>query len=136
MFRILLIDDNLTFCETFRESIVNISSSVTCFYDGSCAAGLKCIKDMSPDLVFIDINLPDCNGLQLTKKIKKLYPDIHIIVLSFYDSPEYNDAALDNGANHFMSKDSLSQELLAKLIKPLLADKAIPKPYKDKDGFI
>ena len=129
MYRILLIEDNLTFRETFRESIVNISSLVTFFCVGSCAAGLKCIKVMSPDLVFIDINLPDGNGLQLTKEIKTLYSDINIIVLSFYDSPEYIDAALKNGADHFISKNSLSQDMLAEFLNPLLlADKILPKP--------
>ncbi len=74
-----------------------------------------------PQLIFMDIRLPGENGLSLTKKIKARYPAMQVIVLTSYDNPEYRDAALQSGASHFVSKDSLNFEEIATLIKSYAA---------------
>jgi CheY-like chemotaxis protein len=63
-----------------------------------------------PDFVFMDVRLPGENGLELTKKIKTWYSRPIVIILTSYDIPEYRQAAKENGANHFLSKDSSSAE--------------------------
>ena len=120
MFRILLIEDNLTFRENFRELLVKAFSSVTVFCAGSCKSGQESIRMMSPDLVFVDINLPDGSGLELTQKIKEIYPNIHFIVVSLYDYPEYVSAALDSGADYFISKESINMDEIASMFESLL----------------
>lgn len=62
------------------------------------------LKQHQPDLVLMNINLPDINGLKLIEQIKTLYPLMKIIVNTNYDSEEYRQAAISRGIDHFLSK--------------------------------
>ena len=59
----------------------------------------------------MDIQLPDKNGLELTRMIKASHPNAIIVILSSYDLTEYREAAYRNGANYYISKDSPMGEL-------------------------
>jgi DNA-binding NarL/FixJ family response regulator len=61
----------------------------------------------------MDIRLPGENGLDLTKKIKMIYPDVTVVILTTYDFPEYRQAARQCKADHFVSKDSPTSDFLA-----------------------
>ena len=63
------------------------------------------IDSFHPKIVFMDVRLPGENGLELTKKIKKNYPDIIIVILTSYDLPEYRQAARESMADYFVPKD-------------------------------
>jgi len=52
----------------------------------------------------MDIRLPGENGLELTKKIKKNYPDITVVIVTSYDLPEYREAARESMADYFVPK--------------------------------
>jgi DNA-binding NarL/FixJ family response regulator len=66
-----------------------------------------------PDLVFMDIHLPDKNGLELTQQIKSRYPEAVVVVLSNSDVPEYQEAAYRSGASYFVSKDASMGDFLS-----------------------
>jgi DNA-binding NarL/FixJ family response regulator len=68
------------------------------------------IETFLPDIVFMDIRLPGENGLLLTQKIKKKYPEIDVAILTNYDLPEYEEAATRNGAKYFLLKNTISPE--------------------------
>jgi DNA-binding NarL/FixJ family response regulator len=70
---------------------------------------LQQVLTSPPDLIFIDIQLPDQNSLELTRLIKGLKPkvDAKVVVLTSDDQPEYRDAALRSEADHFISKQVL-----------------------------
>jgi DNA-binding NarL/FixJ family response regulator len=80
---------------------------------------LRKVKDVLPDLVFMDIGLPGESGIEVTKKIKKDFPGITVIILTSYDLPEYRDAAFECGATCFITKDSLIWEEIEALIKSI-----------------
>jgi len=82
---------------------------------------LQKIKDFLPDLIFMDIKLPDGSGLQLTQEIKSTYPKIKIIILTNYDLPEYRDAALKHGANYFLCKSSSSSVEITKFVEHIVS---------------
>jgi YesN/AraC family two-component response regulator len=73
-----------------------------------------------PQLILMDIRLPDENGLHLTEKIRTSHPDMKVIIMTSYDSVEYREAAVRCGANGYIDKDSLNSEQLEKLIKPFV----------------
>lgn len=73
-----------------------------------------------PDLILMDIGLPGENGLTLTRKIKKLYPQITIIIFTNCDLSEYRKAAFENGADFFFSKSSSNWKMLAKAVESIL----------------
>src|SRR5512139_1425053 len=71
-------------------------------------------------LIFMDVRLPQGNGLDLTRAIKAVFGDSKICVITSYDLPEYRDAALRNGADRFMVKgDSTGEEIVA-MVESLL----------------
>jgi DNA-binding NarL/FixJ family response regulator len=64
--------------------------------------------------------LPGINGLQLTKKIKKDFPSIHLAVLTSYDLPEYREAAVESGVDRFFVKSSFKWGEVEALIQSIL----------------
>jgi YesN/AraC family two-component response regulator len=77
----------------------------------------------TPDLILMDISLPGENGIILTGKIKKKYPDICIAINTNYDSFEYRDAAIEVGADYFLSKKSNSINDLIQIAISIKANK-------------
>ena len=65
------------------------------------------------------MSLPGMNGLRLTQKIKKAFPNIPIALLTGYDLPEYRQAALQYGADCFFAKEALKWEEMETLIKSI-----------------
>lgn len=73
------------------------------------------------DLIFMDIRLPQGNGLDLTRAIKAVFVDSVICVLTSYDLPEYREAAIRNGADRFMLKDESTGDEIVAVVEALLA---------------
>ena len=69
----------------------------------------------------MDISLGDDNGLALTQEIKKLYPEVVILILTGYDFPEYQDAAFQYGADFFLVKGSTTLREIVKLVETILS---------------
>jgi len=67
----------------------------------------------------MDIKLPDQIGLEVTRRIKALYPDVNVIMLTSYDFPEYREAARASGAYGFLSKGSSTAEEIQDLVEGL-----------------
>jgi len=77
-------------------------------------SGLKTIerlKIIKPDIIFLDIGLPDINGLEVLKKIRPLYPELRIAMLSMSEEPGDIEKAKKYGANVFLSKTRAFDEI-------------------------
>jgi DNA-binding NarL/FixJ family response regulator len=70
------------------------------------------IQKLSPHLLFLDINLPDQNGIELAKEIKRSFPNVKIIFLTMYSDTQIYKEALKIGVNGYILKNSSRQELL------------------------
>lgn len=73
---------------------------------------LVMLEKKKPDIVLLKINLPDKNGLELTKMIDDRMPCVRVIARSDFDHPNYVKATLRNGARGFVSKSTKIEELL------------------------
>lgn len=80
---------------------------------GSVAEARSALAASAPDVVIIDINLPDATGFDLVKWIRSINRQLPIIILSLNDSPEYINAARSCGANAYVAKSAPMQELVA-----------------------
>jgi len=125
MFNAMLVEDNILFRESLRDSLRLRFPSIEIAEAGNGAEALGKIDSLPPNLIFMDIQLPGQNGLELTEKIKKLHPDIVIIILTNYDLPEYREAAAKFKADYFFSKDSITLEDIVTLVKPMLPTKRV-----------
>jgi len=116
MFRTLLVEDNDGFRHMLQTLLVEQFPSLQVLEAGTSRDALRAVITCKPQLVFLDIQLPDENGLELTRKIKSLDASTSVVVLTSYDLPEYRQAAFRNGANCFMCKGtSSSSDIIALL---------------------
>jgi PAS domain S-box-containing protein len=80
---------------------------------------------MKPDVIVMDISMPNLNGLEATRKVREILPSTKVLVLSQHDSPEMMRQALKAGAGAYVRKSSMSTDLLAGI-----------KRLRDGDSFI
>jgi DNA-binding NarL/FixJ family response regulator len=79
---------------------------------GTGEEGLIMLADMEvPDLVIMDISLPGMNGIEVTRKVKAIKPEIKILVLSMYDNPIFVYQAIEAGASGYILKRAMVEEL-------------------------
>jgi DNA-binding NarL/FixJ family response regulator len=126
----LLVEDNEFFRKSFKKILNDRFPLLMVFEAGTCREALEMCLECFPDLVFADINLPDGNGLGLSRTLRSQYPKIIILVLTNYDLPEYRQAAEANGANYFFHKDSNHEVILSMVESELSNRTAGPKPLQ------
>jgi two-component system response regulator NreC len=70
-------------------------------------------KELIPDIVVIDITMPNLNGIEATRQIKKLNPEIKVLVLTVHDNEEYIHQILQAGASGYLLKESAVTDLVS-----------------------
>jgi DNA-binding NarL/FixJ family response regulator len=70
------------------------------------------VEESVPDVILMDINLPEKNGIQATRVIKQLYPSIRILILTMHDHDEFFMSAIREGADGYLLKDAPSQHVI------------------------
>ncbi len=119
MFKILIVEDNANFRQLLKEDLLLQFPSIVIEEAADGNEAVRKVHSLLPDLIFMDIGLPGESGLEITKRIKKDFPGITVIILTSYDSPEYREAAVQCGASCFITKDSLVWEKIEELIKSI-----------------
>jgi DNA-binding NarL/FixJ family response regulator len=105
---IMLVEDNKIFREAFKEQLLARCPSAIVKEAANGEEALRGFDGSPPQMIFMDYNLPGENGIQLTKKIKGLFRNVRIAMLTSYDLPEYRQAAIQSGADQYFVKDSFS----------------------------
>jgi len=77
----------------------------------NAASCLAFLKQQQPDVILMDINLPDKNGIDLCKEIKEKYPSVFIIGLSTHNQLSFIEKMMDNGSSGYVLKNATQQEL-------------------------
>ena len=123
MFKTLIVEDN----EAFRQSLSEILSmrfpSMTIAEAGDANSVQEQMDNLIPDLVLMDIKLPDGNGLSLTRSIKSNHADTIVIVITAYDIPEYRHAAFKAGASYFIPKSSFADDDILGLVETIVSSR-------------
>jgi two-component system chemotaxis response regulator CheY len=118
----LIVEDNDIFRQTLKSILTTEFSSLRIEEAFDEASALSKIDEKPPEFIFMDINLPGTNGIEITKKIKINHPDISIIILTSYDIPDIQIAASEAGAEYFMSKKAASRTEIIQLVRSILQD--------------
>ena len=111
MTKVFITDDHYMVVEGIRSLLINekdidfIGSASTV---ASCRAFLK---NQQPDVLLLDINLPDGNGIDLCKEIREQYPQIFILGLSTFNQASYIKDMMNNGASGYVLKNATQKEL-------------------------
>jgi len=119
----LLVDDHLL----FRKGLARLLDAQLDFeVVGEAADGLEAIEQtrlLRPDLVLMDIRMPNCNGLEATRQIKAHMPDVHVVMLTVSDDEQDLATAVRYGADGYLLKDLLPETLFQQL-RGLMAGEA------------
>ena len=87
-------------------------------------AAFEACKEYQPDVVLMDIRMPESNGIEGTKLIKEAFPEVKVLIVTTFQDTEYIVEAVQNGASGYLLKDS-SPEAILDGIKVALSGKVV-----------
>ena len=109
--RVLLVDDH-HLVRTGMRSLMQAMSDITVVGEsGDGRAALELLTSLQPNIVLMDIAMPELNGLEATTRIAKDFPNTRVIILSMHASEEYVLQALRAGASGYLVKNAAPEEL-------------------------
>jgi DNA-binding NarL/FixJ family response regulator len=111
--RVVLVDDHDLIRQGLRRAFDRTGEFEVVDEAGTLADARKSIALSEPDVVVLDIRLPDGNGLELAKDLRGASDRLGIVMLSMYAGDEYLFGALDAGASAFVPKDAPAEEVMA-----------------------
>ena len=109
--RVLLADDHTLVRSGFRALLEQIDDVEVVAEAADGREALRLTEEHRPNLVLMDIAMPELNGLEAASRITKQFPDVSVILLSMHASEEYVSEALKTGAAGYMLKDAAAVEL-------------------------
>lgn len=111
MIRVALVDDHELVRAGLEELLEAADDIAVVASEGNAAAALEAVTRSAPDVVLMDLSMPDVDGIEATRRILSEQPDVRVVALtSFSDSPQVL-GALDAGAIGYLLKDSTPDEL-------------------------
>ena len=122
MSKTLLVEDNIIFRKSISEILNNEFPSMDIEEASNSKEALQQIQNLPPNLILMDIKLPDESGLHLTKTIKATNPEIPIIILTSHNIPEYREAARQAGANNFLVKSISTSKEIVQAVKSVVSN--------------
>jgi DNA-binding NarL/FixJ family response regulator len=129
-YTIILADDHAMLREGIRKIIERIEGVLISGEVNDGLELLELLKKSNPNLVILDISMPNLRGLEAIREIKKTYPKVKILVLTMHKKKEFLRQALQDGADGFLLKEDAGSELIravqtvrngGKYLSPLLA---------------
>ncbi len=113
IYSILIVEDDPGVQKFLKELLLDNGYSIQLASDGIEA--IECIQKAQPDLVILDLGLPKVSGEAVVSEIRKNYPELRVIILSAKDTINDVVQGLSLGADDYMTKPFMSDELLARI---------------------
>jgi two-component system, NarL family, invasion response regulator UvrY len=112
---VVVVDDQAP----FRMAAKAVLRRLTCFeLAGEASSGAEAIElvdVLRPELVLMDINMPDMNGIEATRRIVSAHPEVVVFLCSTYDVEDLPPGAADSGASAYVNKERFGADTLRRL---------------------
>lgn len=148
--KILIVDDQILFAESLKTVLETRAENITVL--AIAANGKEAVRMTeihNPDLILMDIRMPEMNGVEAVGIIKERFPEIKVIMLTTFDDDEYIYNALNNGADGYLLKSTAPEKLISSIeasrnglvlispiiIKHLTREGGHPSPVKEKPAW-
>lgn len=110
--RILLVDDHAIVREGLRYLLQSVPEFTVVAEAASGREALRMIAEQAPEVVVMDISMPDLNGIEATREIRTRWPQVRVIILSVHSTLEHVHQAFAGGACSYVLKESIGRELI------------------------
>ena len=110
--KVFIVDDHYMIIEGIRSLLQNEKSIEWLGHAGNAASCMAFLRHQQPDVILMDINLPDKSGIQLCKEVLEKYPLINIIGLSTYNQQSFIEKMIGHGASGYVLKNATQEELM------------------------
>lgn len=113
--RVLLVDDHPITRQGIRALVNQQLNLEVCGEADTATQALELVGTLEPDIIILDISLPQTNGIELTKQIKTIAPDKPILVVSMHDEALYAERAIRAGAMGYVMKEEAGDKVATAL---------------------
>jgi DNA-binding NarL/FixJ family response regulator len=110
--KVFIVDDHYMVIEGIRSLLQNESGIEWTGHATNAESCLAFLQRQQPDVILMDINLPDKSGIELCRDVKTKYPAIRILGLSTFNQRSYIEKMMENGASGYLLKNAGREELL------------------------
>lgn len=139
--KVFIVDDHYMVIEGIRSILQNEKELEWAGHAMNASSCLAFLKQQLPDVILMDINMPDKSGIDLCKEVKEKYPSVFIIGLSTFNQQSFIQKMMDNGASGYVLKNATQEELMEGIEtvmkgKTYLSDEAAQSLRKNNDAGI
>lgn len=125
MIKVVIADDHRLVVESLRRVLDGEQDMKCVGVANNGIEAIRMVRELSPDVAIIDIDMPAMDGIEATRKIKADFPDIAVLVLTAYDYEEYVVACLEAGADGFVLKANLPCDGLVNAVRTVNMGRAV-----------
>lgn len=136
--KVFIVDDHYMVIEGIRSLLQNEKAVEWSGHATNAASCLAFLQQQQPDVILMDINLPDKSGIDLCKEVKEKYPSVFIIGLSTFNQQSFIQKMMENGASGYVLKNATQEELMEAIEsvskgKTYMSDEAAQSLRKNND---
>ncbi len=110
--KLFIVDDHYMVIEGIRALLQNETDIVWLGHATNAASCMAFLQQQLPDVILMDINLPDKSGIDLCKELKSMYPSVKVLGLSTFNQQSFIEKMMSNGASGYVLKNASGQELM------------------------
>lgn len=110
--KLFIVDDHYMVIEGIRTLLQNEKDIIWVGHATNAASCMAFLQQQLPDVILMDINLPDKSGIELCKELKSLYPSVKVLGLSTFNQQSFIEKMMSNGASGYVLKNASGQELM------------------------
>jgi DNA-binding NarL/FixJ family response regulator len=110
--KVFIVDDHYMVIEGIRSLLQNEKTIEWAGHASNAASCLAYLQQQRPDIILMDISLPDVSGIELCKEVKEKYPSVFIIGLSTFNQKSFIEKMMENGASGYVLKNATQEELM------------------------
>jgi DNA-binding NarL/FixJ family response regulator len=110
--KVFIVDDHYMVIEGIRSLLQNEKGVEWAGHATNAASCLAFLQQQQPDIILMDINLPDKSGIDLCKEVKEKYPSVFIVGLSTFNQQSFIQKMMDSGASGYVLKNASQEELM------------------------
>lgn len=110
--KVFIVDDHYMVIEGIRSLLQNETSIEWAGHASNAESCLAFLQKQLPDVILMDINLPDKSGIELCKEVIQKYPSVFVVGLSTFNQQSFIEKMMDNGASGYVLKNATQEEIL------------------------